>query len=151
MANPVVSTHPPTKQDWMNDTYQFSSKSKIQEINSDAEKPYVILEATIFHPQGGGQPSDIGKITAKNLPDLNVTFVKLDKATNLVFHEINNSDEDIQKWKSCENKEVDLLVDEKTRRLHAKLHSGGHLLDNAVAGLSELNAIKCYANAILRR
>merc|ERR1711879_249207 len=122
----------------MNDTYQFSSTTKILEINSNAEKPYLILEATIFHPQGGGQPSDIGKITAENLPDLNVNFVKLDKTTNLVHHEISNNVEEIQQWTNSEstNKEVTLQVDEKTRRLFAKLHSGGHLLDNAVAELN---------------
>jgi Ser-tRNA(Ala) deacylase AlaX len=144
--NPTESTEkndsdfPPTKQDWMNDTYQFISTTNLLKIESTSEKPYLILESSIFHPQGGGQPSDIGKITSKNMPDLNVTFVKLDKTTNLVHHEIDNTLEEIQKWSEAKLErnsphQVYLQVDENTRRLHAKLHSAGHLLDNAVAKL----------------
>lgn len=142
----IDSEFPPTKQDWMNDTYQFTSTSNLLKIDSTSENPFVILESSIFHPQGGGQPSDIGRITSKNMPDLNVTFVKLDKTTNLVYHEIDNTPEEIKKW--CEahfdknspknpnqKTPIHLQVDENTRRLHAKLHSAGHLLDNAVAKL----------------
>jgi len=133
----IDSEFAPTKQDWMNDTYQFTSTTNLLKIDSTSEKPFVILESSIFHPQGGGQPSDIGKISTKNMPDLNVGFVKLDKTTNLVHHEIDNTPEEIKKWSGTnfEQNSITLQVDENTRRLHAKLHSAGHLLDNAVAKL----------------
>ncbi|KZX15817.1 alanine--tRNA ligase [Methanobrevibacter cuticularis] len=35
----------------------------IEEINNDI---YLILDRTAFYPEGGGQPSDVGKITIKN-------------------------------------------------------------------------------------
>jgi len=58
----------------------------------------------------------------------------MDKANGVVYHEIaGNVSEDLAK--NLIGKPVKLEVDETTRRLHARLHSGGHLLDNAVAEL----------------
>jgi alanyl-tRNA synthetase len=52
-----------TKQIYLEDTYKFETDSKILEIISLQNETAIISESTIFYPQGGGQPSDLGTIT----------------------------------------------------------------------------------------
>lgn len=73
---------------------------------------HVVLSATLFHPQGGGQPSDIGTIGAAN-----------------VLRALLDGDEVIH---VCDAEvplgSTHLRVDASVRDLHARLHSAGHLL-----------------------
>lgn len=45
---------------YLNDTYLFQSSGIIMGHGSDEKGKYVLLNETIFYPQGGGQPSDQG-------------------------------------------------------------------------------------------
>lgn len=85
------------------------------------------LERTVFYPQGGGQPSDIGVIYSP-LARFQVKAAETDKADDNVWH-IGDFEGDAR---FAEGDEVTAAVDEPTRRLHARLHSGGHLIDMAV-------------------
>lgn len=51
-----------TKNVYRDDAYQQSCRAVVTEV-TDAG---VILDATVFYPQGGGQPGDIGKLTWAN-------------------------------------------------------------------------------------
>ncbi len=75
----------------------------------------VILQSTIFHPQGGGQPFDTGW-----LGDSQVLRVTQD-ATHVV-HYVNQP---------LEHGPITARVDASRRALHARLHSAGHLIGNA--------------------
>ncbi|MEN5151589.1 alanyl-tRNA editing protein [Pseudomonas orientalis] len=75
----------------------------------------VILQSTIFHPQGGGQPCDTGW-----LGDSQVLRVTQD-ATHVV-HYVNQP---------LEPGPITTRVDASRRALHARLHSAGHLIGNA--------------------
>lgn len=71
----------------------------------------VVCDRTVFHPQGGGQPSDIGRIN------------------EVVVHKVIHTPEAIIHL--CEaplEGEVSMAVDGKTRRLHSRLHSAGHII-----------------------
>lgn len=71
----------------------------------------VVCDRTVFHPQGGGQPSDIGLIN-------NVSVRKVIHTPDAIIH-------------LCEaplEGEVSMAVDGKTRRLHSRLHSAGHII-----------------------
>lgn len=53
----------PTKLDYYDNTLKLQSTSKlISFLKGDDGRRALILESTIFHPQGGGQPSDTGFI-----------------------------------------------------------------------------------------
>ena len=79
----------------------------------------VILDRTVFHPQGGGQPSDVGLMgTAKVL--------KVVHRDGAVVHCVDQT---------VALGPVGLRVDAPARWLHARLHSAGHLIGHAVAGL----------------
>ena len=51
-----------TEKEYFKDTYKFEMTAKITaiEANAETQDPMVVLDKTIFHPQGGGQPHDKG-------------------------------------------------------------------------------------------
>jgi Ser-tRNA(Ala) deacylase AlaX len=77
----------------------------------------VELNETIFHPQGGGQPSDVG--TIQNIPVIKVTDCGED---NGIQHELASAPD----FKVGDK--VSLLVEQEPRLLFTRLHSAGHLL-----------------------
>lgn len=72
----------------------------------------VELDATLFHPQGGGQPSDVGTLGG-------VAVLRVQQQGDTVLHFT---------AAPLPLGPVTLQVDEAQRRLHARWHSGGHLI-----------------------
>lgn len=79
----------------------------------------VILNRTVFHSQGGGQPSDVGHMGAARV-------TKVVQRNDTLIHCI-----DIR----LEIGVVELQVDIDARLLHSRLHTAGHLIGHAVAPL----------------
>lgn len=68
---------------YMDGTYVFHCDAQVILVALKEEDPEVLvveLDQTVFHPQGGGQPSDTGMLMADGLPNLTVAFVCKDKA-----------------------------------------------------------------------
>ena len=68
---------------YMDGTYVFHCDAQVILVALKEEDPEVLvveLDQTVFHPQGGGQPSDTGMVMADGLPNLTVAFVCKDKA-----------------------------------------------------------------------
>lgn len=74
----------------------------------------VILQSTLFHPQGGGQPFDTGWLGDSQV--LRVTH-EADRVVHYVDHPV-------------EPGPITARVDEQRRALHSRLHSAGHLIGN---------------------
>ena len=91
----------------------------------------VKLTNTIFHPQGGGQPSDKGKIVQGPIEFI-IQSAEHDRTDNNVWH-FGNFNSDLR---FDEGSEVRVEIDESYRRMNARLHSAGHLLDIAVQRLA---------------
>jgi Ser-tRNA(Ala) deacylase AlaX len=115
------------------DTYKFNeSGAEVLEVfddPKDANFLLIHLSKTIFHPQGGGQPSDSGRLIAKE-SICNVEDVQIDRAKDRVLLKVKKFegiDGILEKGRL-----LDLEIDETKRRLHARIHSAGHLLDVAV-------------------
>ena len=72
----------------------------------------VVLDKTLFHPQGGGQPADAGWID--NEP-VETVLARGDDVLHIVA-------------KPLLPGVVNLRVDAAQRQLHARLHSAGHLI-----------------------
>jgi Ser-tRNA(Ala) deacylase AlaX len=106
----------------------------------------VSLRDTVFHPQGGGQPSDIGVISidkeGENVCRLEVSFVQFNASTSLYDHYGAFSLGTID----CIKREgfVNLAVDEAARQIHSRLHSAGHALD---AAMNQLGFLSIFAPA----
>ncbi len=75
----------------------------------------VILQSTIFHPQGGGQPFDTGWLGDSQV-------LRVIQADEHVVHYVD---------RPLEPGPVTARVDEQRRALHTRLHSAGHLIGNA--------------------
>ena len=71
----------------------------------------VELDRTIFHPQGGGQPSDLGTIGGVEIKKVIHTP---DSILHFAIAPIHG--------------EVELVVDPAIRTLHSRLHSAGHII-----------------------
>ena len=98
-----------------NNSYLKSYNSRITEILEDG----IILDKTIFYPEGGGQPGDIGKIlyNGKNIEIIgtryqNKKIVHLIEKNN--FLKINDK--------------IDINLDWDIRYSHMKVHTCLHLL-----------------------
>ena len=99
----------------------------------------IILDQTIFHPQGGGQPSDIGYILTGTGARFDVLMViasgdQVEHYGNFVNQddEINFTPENI----------VTLFVDEIKRIYHSRIHSAGHALDAALKRVGLIDRLK---------
>ena len=125
--------------EYLANTYQMSGDAAVLRV--EAEEPgklCVVLDRTIFYPQGGGQPSDTGEIHGPH-GSVAVTSVRLMPGGE-VAHFCRPLDGQLASGDS-----VKLSIDHERRLLHARVHSAGHLLDVAVAQLlPHLRASKSY-------
>jgi len=128
-----------TKLEYLDDTYLFESNAKVLDIIDSEKGKVVILDKTIFYPQGGGQPADRGEIAIDNSIFV-VNDVRLDELGDVWhFGEFKNGY--FQKGDM-----VILKIDKDRRIQNSKLHSAGHLIDCAILemGMDNLEATKGF-------
>eukprot|EP00996_Jenningsia_fusiforme_P002208 NODE_3044_length_1061_cov_32.608696_g2795_i0.p1 GENE.NODE_3044_length_1061_cov_32.608696_g2795_i0~~NODE_3044_length_1061_cov_32.608696_g2795_i0.p1 ORF type:complete len:314 (+),score=74.99 NODE_3044_length_1061_cov_32.608696_g2795_i0:64-942(+) len=145
---------------YFRDTYLFQDRAIVVAIrpHDDVEaagKWAVVLDRTIFHPQGGGQPADRGQLrscsstvgddggaAADDAPSTSSSASASASASATIFDVV-----DVRKVdgavlhigtfrKGTEFKvqdEVCLDIDAEWRLNNARIHSAGHLLDTAMA------------------
>mmetsp|Transcript_12996 Transcript_12996/g.40017 ORF Transcript_12996/g.40017 Transcript_12996/m.40017 type:complete len:225 (+) Transcript_12996:482-1156(+) len=111
---------------YFEDSYRFVDSAAVTGIEeTDDGLVAVRLNRTIFHPQGGGQPSDTGTLDGKA-----VVEVKAGPDRTEIVHYVKAP------IAAKVGDEVELRVDEAMRRLHARVHSAGHLLDVVIKRLA---------------
>ncbi|KAI1387349.1 ThrRS/AlaRS common domain-containing protein [Hypoxylon trugodes] len=102
------------------------------------DDPVVVTEETIFHVQGGGQPSDTGRMVVQsggsNHPSFLVQSVRR-SGNGTIFHQGQLEPTD-QNTSLQAGQLVEQLIDGEKRDLHSRIHSAGHLLGLAVRQLS---------------
>lgn len=95
----------------------------------ETEKKSLILDQTIFYPQGGGQPYDQGVIKkSDNSASFSVEEVRF--KDGIVYH-IGT----IQKGDFNKSDNVILSVDEERRTFNSRNHSAGHIIDIAMRNI----------------
>ncbi|KFA61538.1 hypothetical protein S40285_09730 [Stachybotrys chlorohalonatus IBT 40285] len=95
----------------------------------------VVTDATIFHPQGGGQPSDVGVMEAESGATFNVHMVRMAATKQdevLHFGRFTNSSAVFQLGQT-----VTQTLDQEKRLLYSRYHTAGHVLGSAVRHLLE--------------
>jgi len=85
--------------------------------------PAVILDMTIFYPQGGGQPCDHGLI---KWADKEVIVISVRFDAGIVYHFIEEAVE------MPIGEKVELHVNRERRELNCRIHTAGHLIDTAM-------------------
>ncbi|WOL02867.1 hypothetical protein Cni_G11586 [Canna indica] len=138
---------PATKLAYFDDMWTVESTATLlSQLQTEDGRIALILDATIFYPQGGGQPADTGFITgAASGFKFVVEDVKL--KDGLVYHygAFENPQDDcfcIPKM----GEKLSLRVNLQRRDFNSRLHSAGHLLDICMhkVGLSHLEPGKGY-------
>jgi Ser-tRNA(Ala) deacylase AlaX len=124
---------------YLENTYTFEAAATVTDVRVlEDGRTAVLLDETIFYPQGGGQPCDIGTIST-GTSVFRVTDVRMDK------------DGDVLHIGSCEKGKLEpgntvtLAIDRDRRIKNAKAHSAGHLIDCAMSQLGvQLTPTKGY-------
>ncbi len=114
--------------DCLNDSYKFEAEAQILSVTTlEDGRTAVILNKTIFYPQGGGQPADQGFIQSTGAK---FEVIDVRSVDGKVFHygnflHGNFAPADI----------VKLSISAERRMLNARLHSAGHLIDVVIQKL----------------
>ena len=108
------------------DSYLKSTEAKVLTILEDG----LILDKTVFYPEGGGQLGDIGKIAANNYE---ADVINTIKSEHGIMHRIDHKNGAISEGDS-----VNITIDWERRyslmRMHTALHVLCSIVDGAVTG-----------------
>lgn len=118
-----------TRRKYYDNTYLYEDSAKVTLIGKDEKGEFIRLDQTLFHPQGGGQPSDVGTIAGVAVTK--VTLAPEDREE--INHYLPNPSEHFKV-----GDEVKLVVDKDKRLEFAALHTGGHVLANVLRKLNLL-------------
>jgi Ser-tRNA(Ala) deacylase AlaX len=115
---------PGTELVYFRDALLFKHEAQVLSFDKSEVKDCttcVILDSTIFHPQGGGQPSDKGQIFSSNF---SFQVLHVTKQGSIVLHH-----GIITQGKVSPGDRVTLELDREQRILNARLHTAGHALE----------------------
>lgn len=93
----------------------LTAELEVLECTPEENHFAVIVQSTIFHPQGGGQPSDTGWLGTSQV-------LKVIQQGDRVVHFVDQA---------VAPGTVQARIDKAQRELHTRLHSAGHLIGNA--------------------
>ncbi|KAH3755927.1 alanyl-tRNA synthetase [Pelomyxa schiedti] len=120
---------PETTLAYLADTFVSSGEATVLAvIPGEGLEATVILDKTWFYPGGGGQPCDVGKIVRATDPTHCFTVSKVTGGKNA--HHIGTFSSTPARFAPGDR--VTMQIDSDKRLLHAKLHTGGHLLDTCM-------------------
>ncbi|OAQ59163.1 threonyl/alanyl tRNA synthetase [Pochonia chlamydosporia 170] len=122
-------------------------------FKNGGENDFVIVTSeTIFHPQGGGQPSDEGFITWKphdatteaatgsssgSIQSFQVRAVRMDAVNGSQVLHLGTFTTTEAVSQLHQGDEVKQILDQEKRLLYSRLHTAGHVLGSAVRSLLE--------------
>jgi hypothetical protein len=129
---------------YQTDTYLLKSDATVLAVEplDGGEGWAVVLDQTVFHPQGGGQPADVGTLEGESGAPFAVSMVKKGP-TGVVRHEGASPTPP----PFAAGSRVRCAVSEQPRLLNARVHSAGHLIDVAMTNsgmASRLRPTKGY-------
>ncbi|MBB45851.1 MAG: Ala-tRNA(Pro) hydrolase, partial [Rhodospirillaceae bacterium] len=104
-------------------TYSKTADAKVYRVMDEG----VILDRTIFYPEGGGQPGDTGSFSMQDGKDLTVTNTV--KTPNGILHILNAN-----KGEMIVGQGVTMNIDWERRFRHMRMHTALHLLCSQVEG-----------------
>jgi misacylated tRNA(Ala) deacylase len=107
------------------DAYARSVAAHVLSV-SDAERPVVVLDRTVFYPGGGGQPPDSG-VLRRGSDDARWTIVSARKVDGEISHELERSDAPPRV-----GDEVEAEIDWPRRHLLMRTHTALHVLCGVV-------------------
>lgn len=117
---------PPTRKIYLADPYAKRYDSRIlKALKEKGSYYYVVPDSSIFHPLGGGQPSDQGWIRGEEFEAEVKKVLENDDVIIIYCKLIGGSLEEV----------VEQELDWEKRYLVMRLHTAGHVIDRAIADL----------------
>ncbi len=113
-----------TKLIYLDDSYKTEYRSIVTKVVQNGDLCEVVAAETIFYPQGGGQPSDIGEIRGKS-GTLTVTHCRMQEGNVIHQGTLHGS--------LAEGDEIQETIKWKFRLEHMRRHSAGHIVHDAVS------------------
>lgn len=98
------------------DAYQRSAESRILNVIHEKDKTLLVLDQTIFYPEGGGQPSDRGTIG-------NSHVIHVSERDGVIYHQVD---------KVPEGESPLCTLDWDRRFDHMQQHCGEHVLSGVI-------------------
>lgn len=116
---------------------QDQSLFKSVSPSDDAPQIVATTAETIFHPQGGGQPSDLGTMTSDTRPSIifNVTTARTSVSIPGIVYHLGHFKTKDEFFESGELITQEINSAERLR--FSKLHTAGHILGSAVRHVCE--------------
>lgn len=114
---------------FLQDAYTHIFQAKIMELTTYQGKNAIVLDATYFYPEGGGQPTDMGTIENCFICDVQIH-------ENVIYHLTDDSIEGLQM-----NQSVECVMDFNRRFALMQQHSGQHILSACFQNLLDINTI----------
>jgi Ser-tRNA(Ala) deacylase AlaX len=127
-------THPnttgPNRLACLCDSYLTQHDTRVAAVeHQDGARARITFDSTLFYPQGGGQPSDQGRIHGPAGQQAIVLAVSMDRLQGGdAIHECALEGNAVL----APGDPVRMALDWDLRYLHMRLHSGGHAIDHAV-------------------
>ena len=100
---------------------------RLEESCNESNTYSIIVDQTVCHPQGGGQPFDTGFIYGSDSTVFQIYDVRMDRDTERIRH-IGK----FIKGQFRSGDQVEIKVDKEKRFLYCRLHTAGHLIDAAL-------------------
>jgi misacylated tRNA(Ala) deacylase len=105
------------------DPYRRSCDTQIRMVHPEG----VELEATVFYPEGGGQPGDTGVLRLADGRELRVTDTRKGEEPGSIVHVLEEVPEGL-----ASGEPVDAVIDWERRHRHMRMHTCLHLLCSLV-------------------
>ncbi|GAP92162.1 putative alanyl-tRNA synthetase [Rosellinia necatrix] len=102
---------------------------------ANEEDHVVVTEQTIFHPQGGGQPSDVGVIKVASGASFDVSAVRMNAVIQGEVLHLGRFSDASSHFQPGDT--VTQTIDSEKRILYSRYHTAGHVLGSAVRHLLE--------------
>ena len=118
---------------YYNDSYTRQFDATVIETSTDANEPFVVLDATYFYPTSGGQPHDLGTLGPARVID-----VRVRESDNAILHIL-----DIP----LEAGPVAATIDAVRRFDHMQQHTGQHILSQAFLRAADAATISFHLGA----
>lgn len=118
---------PPTRRLYFEDPWLLDFEAAVVAHAPAGERWALVLDATAFYPEGGGQLADLGRIA-----DCRVLDVQL--AGDEVRHVVEGPLPPVGSRVACG-------VDRERRRVHMALHTGQHILSRALAEVAAAETV----------
>lgn len=116
-----------TKLVYLENMHDLEANAYVDRVEMQDGRDVVYLDQTILYPQGGGQPFDHGVIQSQDSKFIVEEVRFVDGEVLHIGH--------FEGYPFMQGEDVHIAVDGDRRKLNARLHSGGHLVDMAVTEL----------------